>query len=231
MVATALGAQDRAAAEWQRHWTPIGARRLVELFFSLYRQAVFARLVRLFTSRHFAPSGVFVEAGAGTAETSGRVDKAGGGRRLVAVDIVEDVLRRCHRAMDERTRADIFRMPFRAGSLDGIWNVGVMEHFTQAEIDQVMREFRQSLRPGGALIMFWPGVDSGPQRLLRWVERLVHRLPGQRDFRFHPPEISQLHSQAEASHILTRNGFRVVHVDWGLRSMVGLKTLVGVRPA
>ena len=69
-----------------------------------------------------------------------RIDKRRGARTLVAVDMVLPVLKQCHPVMDVRIGGDILRLPFRSGSLDGIWNVGVMEHFTCDQINAIMQE-------------------------------------------------------------------------------------------
>ena len=107
-----------------------------------------------------------------------------------------------------------------------------MEHFTHEEIDRVLAEFQRVLRPDGRVLLLWPGADSLPQRLLHLTEKAIHRGRGDGEFRFHlmPEEISQLRSAAEGREVLRRNGFRVLHVDPGLRTLLAFKTLVGAKP-
>src|SRR5215211_874618 len=124
--------QDRGEVEaWTKHWSDDNQASASQRFFSVYRKAVFARTVAHFVNTYLPPSGVLVEAGSGTSETSMRIDTRGGERTLVAVDLILPVLQRCHPVMDVRMGADIFNLPFADSSVDGIWNVGVMEHFTQ----------------------------------------------------------------------------------------------------
>jgi SAM-dependent methyltransferase len=158
-----------------------------------------------------------------------RIDKCRGSRKLVATDIVQPVLRQCHPVMDARVCGDIFNLPYADGSLDGIWNVGVMEHFTHDEIDRIMTEFHRVLKPGKRIILLWPGSDSLPQKMLRLVELLVNAGGNEKNFRFHPPEISQLRSRREGHEVLRRNGFRSVCIDYGWRSLFAFKTLVAVK--
>ncbi len=219
-------ASKSETADWSAHWAADKQNSLSQRFFSLYRKAVFSRTVRYFVDAYL-PSGVLVEAGSGTSETSMRINKHDRRRTLVAVDIVPPVLSRCHPIMDVRVCGDIFRLPFRDASLDGIWNVGVMEHFRHEEIDRILQEFRRVLRPGARVILLWPGTDSAPQRILRAIEGLVNRNASGPLFRFHPDEISQLRSAREGREVLARNGFHPVHVDKGLRSLLAFKTLVG----
>jgi SAM-dependent methyltransferase len=215
--------------DWSAHWSDGMQASASQRFFSFYRKAVFSRTVRHYLHKHFAAEGVFVEAGSGTSETSMRVAKHDGARTLVAVDIVLPVLAQCHPVMDVRLGGDIFRLPFLDGSLDGIWNVGVMEHFTAPQIDAILREFHRVLKPAAPLILLWPGVDSIPQRMLRTLEFFIN-LRREERFRFHPDEISQLRSLRAGRGILTNNGFDVREVGFGLRSMFAFKVLVGEKP-
>jgi predicted SAM-dependent methyltransferase len=158
-----------------------------------------------------------------------RIDKRNGARLLIAVDVVMPVLSLCHPIMDVRICGDIFHLPFRSNSIDGLWNVGVMEHFTKYQIADIMKEFHRVLRTNGSIMLLWPATNSLPQKLLRLVEWGINLRSVRNRFRFHPDEISQLKSRREGTSILEQNGFRVVHVDNGLRSLMAFKTLVGVK--
>lgn len=218
------------AIAWSEHWSAGNQSSLAQRFFGVYRRNVFARTVRYFTEKYFPSSGLLLEAGSGTSETSMLMDKRGGGRKLIALDIVLPVVERSHPVMDVRVCGDIFHLPFPNNSIDGVWNVGVMEHFTQSEIDQILAEFHRVLKNGGPLILLWPGVDSIPQRILRLIEWVINlAIPRRNAFRFHPAEISQLRSVAEGYQILSRNGFATIEVERGFRSLFAFKVLVGSR--
>lgn len=215
--------------EWTGHWTP--KRSPLEHLLSFYRKTVCARSVRDGFSRYMPKKGVFVEAGSGTGETGGRIEKHGGDRVLVALDFVPAVLRVTHPVIDMAVAGDIFAMPFPDDSLDGIWNVGVLEHYTHSDIDRAFREFRRVLRPGGRVTVFWPATNSIPQKFLVGGAAIVGLLTGRGlDYRFHPPEISQLHSIGEGHEILRRNGFQSVAVTGGIDSLLVWKTVVGQKP-
>ncbi|MCA0375131.1 MAG: methyltransferase domain-containing protein [Gemmatimonadetes bacterium] len=219
---------------WEDHWSDDRQETLVQRFFSWYRKAVFARTVAYFVQRYFPARAVLVEAGSGTAETSMRIDTAQDGRQLVALDLIPAVLTRVHPIMHHRLAGDIFRLPLADDSVDGIWNVGVMEHFTHPQIDAILAEFRRVLRPGGRIILLWPGSDSIPQKMLEAVAFVVNTLKGtraqQEQFRFHPPEISRLRSRRHGREVMSRNGFDTVTVDPGIYSLMAFKTVVAEKP-
>jgi SAM-dependent methyltransferase len=216
---------------WTEHWSGDRQQSVSQRFFSFYRKAVFARAVAHFVDRYLARQGLLVEAGSGTSETSMLIAKGDGARTLAAVDLIRPVLERCHAVMDVRICGDIFALPFQNESIDGIWNVGVMEHFTHTQIDAIMREFRRVLKPGGRVVLLWPAKFSIPQRMLRICEWFINLRRGSGRFRFHPDEISQLRSPREGREVLRRNGFQTVAIDIGLRTLMAFETLVGEKEA
>jgi ubiquinone/menaquinone biosynthesis C-methylase UbiE len=226
---TAAGKPEET--DWLEHWSSSKQQSVSQRFFSFYRKAVFARAVAYFVDRYLAHGGLLVEAGCGTAETSMLIDKRRGIRTLVALDLIRPVLERCHPVMDVRVSGDIFALPFQDSSIDGIWNVGVMEHFTHPQIDTILREFRRVLKPRGRVVLLWPAKFSIPQRILRILEWFINLRRGADRFRFHPDEISQLRSVRQGREVLTRNGFRPVAIDIGLRTLMAFETLIGERDA
>lgn len=218
---------DNEINQWDEHWGGSKQEALAQKFFSFYRKTVCARTVRHFVNRYFNTSGIFVEAGSGTSETSSRINKFGSQRTLVALDAIFPVLEKCHPIMDVRVCANIFHLPFCEDSIDGIWNLGVMEHFTHEQIDKIMHEFHRVLKQKGTIILFWPAANSIPPKLLHFTENLINKMKQTTDFRFHPPEISQLQSTKECYDVLGRNGFKVSHIDFGLKSLMAFKTIIG----
>lgn len=213
--------------DWTEHWSGDKQNSFSQKFFSHYRKIVFARAIAYFAQHYFPSNGLFLEAGAGTSETSIRIDKHQGRRTLVALDIILPVLQQSHPVMDIRLCGDIFHLPFQDNSVDGIWNVGVMEHFTHEQINAILEEFHRVLRPGAALILFWPGTRSVPQKILRTIEKVVNSDGRANALRFHPPEISQLESVEVGRRLLHQNGFELAAADSGPRTLLAFITLVG----
>src|SRR5690349_6041965 len=63
---------------WSEHWSASNQESVSQRFFSFYRKAVFARAVAYFVDRYLARTGVLLEAGSGTSETSMSIDKRAG---------------------------------------------------------------------------------------------------------------------------------------------------------
>jgi SAM-dependent methyltransferase len=111
---------------------------------------------------------------------------------------------------------DIFRLPSDGPRYDGIYNLGVMEHFSPDEIQKILVEFNRSLSANGRLLLFWPpvfGLSVIALRVLRWSFTTVLR----RDIVFHPAEPSLLRSRQEVSSFLNAAGFQLREFYFGMR--------------
>ena len=149
--------------EWDVHWKSEEKKGTREGIATFVREDIFAPTVDHFIQEYFSPSGICVEAGCGSAETSIKIEKKR--RVLIALDISSEALKRARRikVFDKYIKADIMKMPFKEDSVSGIWNLGVMEHFHEPEIQKILKEFHRVLKPGGRVILFWPADYSSSQ--------------------------------------------------------------------
>lgn len=76
------------------------------------------------------------------------------------MDISEAALSMASRKkiIDEVRVGDICDIPFPDAHFDGIWNLGVMEHFYPDTMKSAFSEMRRTLKPGAHLIVLWPSV-------------------------------------------------------------------------
>ena len=144
------------AAEWDRHWQGLSGTLRGRLF-SLYRWQIRSRCVARTIAKHFTAPGVYVECGCGSSETSCRI-RPRLDQTFLALDFAAEPLRMAlHQpCLSGGIQADIRRLPFRDQSLDGLWNLGVMEHFEEDEQLTILREFHRVLKPGVRALLWWP---------------------------------------------------------------------------
>ena len=163
---------------WDRHWTKKKGMR--NLFFdkaaTFYRKYLIATQVRVYVERYFSLKGTFLELGSGTSETSIRISKQN--RMLGAVDFSSYALSSAKksRIMDFCIQADILRLPLKTASIDGIWNVGVMEHFTRDELVKILREFNRVLREDGCCVLFWPWALAPSHLIFSSYETILGKI-------------------------------------------------------
>ncbi len=222
------GASRGDGRVWDRHWSSLsGDRSLFGRVSSLVREWILSRAVRSYADEHFPENGVFVEAGCGSAESSVRL---GGGRRtLVALDISRVALGAARRVPVFRglVQGDLFRLPFRTGSVSGVWNLGVLEHFPEDQGKALLAEIARALRPGGVALLFWP-PEFGASRLVLAPIEAIRSRPG-RPFRFFPDEVNRLRSLAHAREMLAGTGLEPVAVSFSPRSALFIHVVVVAR--
>ena len=203
---------------WDHHWRDLSGRgALFGWLASMFRKVFLVSAVRHYTDRFFASEGVFVETGCGTSQSSVGIRREG--RRLLGVDFSFEalVLARQQQTFDHLVCADIRHLPFREDSIDGIWNLGVMEHFEASEGLEILREFERTLRADGRAVLFWPPTFG----LSRWVlapfEWLRSRI-SRREFRFFPNEVNRLRSSRQAPRLVQTAALEPLGVEFPTRA-------------
>jgi SAM-dependent methyltransferase len=144
------------AATWESYYQDVyGRARIRGKLTRIYKGYLIAKLVAEYCDKYFSSAGSFLEVGSGVAESSLRIPKLR--RRFIALDISSLPLSKIqNRNVEGRIEADARILPFRDKSMDGIYNVGVMEHFVPREIERILAEFKRLLRDEGVIVLFWP---------------------------------------------------------------------------
>tara|TARA_Y100000310_G_C20375400_1_gene665500 strand:- start:70 stop:702 length:633 start_codon:yes stop_codon:yes gene_type:complete len=186
------------STEWDKYWS----NKKKKYLFSLFRKHVFARAVRYYTNKYFPKKGIFVEAGCGSGDTSILINKYK--RKIIAMDFSEEALKSAkkNKKFDEFIQADIAKLPFKNDSIDGIWNLGVMEHFEKDEITKIINESYNKLKKNGCLIMFWATKITPYQICLDTYNRVFKQ-----NFQLFPDEHNRLKSKKHAKNIMSKSKF------------------------
>jgi len=143
--------------------------------------------------KYFPESGVFLEAGCGSATDAFYYQKRV--RKFIAMDISEAALQLAikQKNIDEVRLGDICAIAFPDNHFDGIWNLGVMEHFRPEEMERAFSEMRRVLKPGACVILLWPSLWNLVNVFFWW---LFPQMP------------SLLRSRRQGESILRQNNFQ-----------------------
>lgn len=106
----------------------------------------------------------------------------GTGRNLVnlrgnatGIDINSEAIAMCHaRGLTAYTPQDFQSSQTTPGSFDALLMAHVLEHVTQAEGDELLREYLPYIKPGGTVMLICPqerGFASDPTHI-RWVDEV-----------------------------------------------------------
>ncbi|HIH38474.1 class I SAM-dependent methyltransferase [Candidatus Woesearchaeota archaeon] len=204
--------------DWESHYVGMKGT-FYESAVQYYRKHVIAPTHRRVFEKAFPkPDGIYCEVGCGTAQASTLIRKKN--RTLIALDISFDALKQSHaiKQFDVRVKGDAFRLPFKDESLDGIWNHGLYEHFTEEEIHQLMSECARVLKKGGGFYTFWPPMFSLNGTILRGFGLLV-RIIGKK-FDAYPGEITRPWTKGKLRSIVGEH-FHSVKVSFPARNLWG----------
>ena len=203
---------------WDQHWKE-QERTLYGKFCTLYRENVIAPTVGHYFKKYIPSNGIYVDCGSGTSQTSVRIDKEN--RKLVALDMSFFALRKSDnvRQIDYKIGGNIFKLPFRDESIDGVWNHGVLEHFTYDKIDEILIEFKRVLKKGGYMLLIIPPYFS----LNGMIRRFVYSIVGffGTDIDPYPDEVTYFRSKKEAKDKIMKNGFSECKVYFPWRNLWG----------
>lgn len=206
---------------WDAYWDKKERKSTVlyEIVATLYRVTVIKPRLERYLFKHFKNTGGEVRllhAGCG----SGQVDENLHRRlRITAIDISPSALRIYHRnnpAAFSIKHASILKLPFERDSFDGVYNLGVVEHFTHDEIRTVLGELHRVLKPKGKIVLFWPRSCATSVAVLDGLHWLMNDVFN-RQIRLHPVEISLLQSKEQAASLLDATGFRMIDYAFGPR--------------
>ena len=207
---------------WDDYWDGRKTRAgglLYDAVAAFYRKWIIRPSLNRFVKRHFRPGAEVLHAGCGSGQVDADI------RHLVSItglDISVNALRlyqKVNRGLCRILHGSIFRIPLPDRSMDGVYNLGVMEHFTEDEIRRILREFHRVLKADGRVVVFWPpefGLSVLFFKGLGWTFRIVL---GKKDVKFHPDEITRVRSRTHVTGIFVGEGFRVLEYAFGPRDL------------
>lgn len=213
--------KPQQAQAWDLYWARAeqgGRAGWYERIAKFYRDQIISRAAARILCRHFTndPQRRYLHAGCGSGGSDQRIplDRAG----FHFLDLSPAALglhaRQSLRVRRRYVCGDLFRLPYAAHSMDGIFNFGVMEHFTLREIWGILAEFKRVLRPEGRLVLFWPpnfGLSVMALTSFQRVVNLFRRNPLQ----LHPAEISRVRSFGWVRRLMGDCGWRVLRTEFG----------------
>ena len=219
---------------WDSYWTRGNekSRRLYAFVASVYRRVTIRRNLNRAIRKHFPPGARLLHAGCGSGQVDMELSRE---MKITAVDISLPALesyRRNNPLAEAIRHGDILHLDnIAAGIFDGAYNLGVVEHFTHEQIEQILREMGRTLKPGGKVVIFWPHRCATSVFVLRLIHRALDLFhgKGKEVVRLHPPEISLLQSRDQAREVVERAGFNLVEYYFGMRDLLVQAVVVGCK--
>jgi ubiquinone/menaquinone biosynthesis C-methylase UbiE len=202
--------------EWDKYWTrkKTFSQGVYRKIASFYRNHIIKKNLNKFVGLEFEKGDSLLHAGSG----SGQVDKdIIKNYNLTALDISSQALKLYKFYNGEKAKtlkASIFEIPVQKETYDGIYNLGVHEHFTGAENQKILEEFSRVLKPDGKILLFWPPKYGFSVIFLNSLHFFLNELL-RKKIRLHPDEISLIESKRQVNELLKDSGFKMVRFYFG----------------
>ena len=217
---------------WDKYWDSKERkveRTAYDIIASFYRNHLIKPTLNYFIRRTFAPQAELLHAGCGGGEVDTDIVRYA---KVTAVDISPNALakyRANHGARVECMVMDIFHLSNMQRRFDGLYNLGVMEHFEEEQLRQILAEFNRTLKPGGRLVLFWPPVYGLSVIALRIIHFVLNRML-RRNIQLHPPEPSKVRSRRQIRKLLDESGFELQSFSFGIRDAFTYAVIVAAKP-
>ncbi|MBF0109601.1 MAG: glycosyltransferase [Magnetococcales bacterium] len=212
---------------WNDYWMPQSHRGkwLYDLIAIFYRRFIIRPLVNRFLGATFERNARVLHAGCG----SGLVDiDMARQLRIDALDISAQALTeyaRHHSGDVTLIHGSIFAIPSPPQYYDGLFNLGVMEHFPEDQIVPILREFNRVIKPGACIVLFWPPAYGLTVRVLKGVHWMLHRVFDDK-IQLHPPELTHIVSREQTGRWLDQSGFALREFYFGVHDLFTYQVIV-----
>ena len=216
---------------WDSYWEKKqkGSPLAYEVVASLYQRLIIRRRIEAVLRFNFPPGSRLLHAGCGNGQVDTSLQED---MKLTALDISVLALRLYSRNIPKAVavrHGSVLDLPFEDASFDGVYSLGVLDHFAAGEIQRVVAEFGRVLRPGGKLVLFWPHVKATTAWLLGRVQWMLNDVLGN-DVQMHPAEISLVRSRSHAEAVMREAGLDLVQYRFGPRDGLVQAVIVARKP-
>jgi dolichol-phosphate mannosyltransferase len=216
---------------WDDYWNnhEHGGRILYDVVAAFYRKYIIKRTLNHFVHEYFDAGANVLHAGCGSGQVDTDISRY---ISITGLDISVNALRLFKKTNPTSAvlHGSILSIPLPPSSVDGIYNLGVMEHFTRSEIDAILREFWRVLKPGGRMVIFWPPEFGASVMFLKGVKWGLENVLGKKGIKIHPDEITRVQSKNAVVEIFEAAGFSVKTYYFGPMDLFTYSVIVLEKP-
>jgi 2-polyprenyl-3-methyl-5-hydroxy-6-metoxy-1,4-benzoquinol methylase len=210
---------DSLRDDWDTYWAGRrhvrAERSIYDVGAQFYRRYLIEPLLTSAITREFEAGAKLLHAGCGGGEVDKKVVSD---FQVTALDISPNALElyRSRHPGVEAVIKNIFDLSSLSERFDGVYNLGVMEHFSPEEIIEILKQFNNVLKPGGKVVLLWPPIYGLSVIALHGIHFILNRIL-RRNIQLHPPEPTKVSSRKQITRYLEAAGFRLRSMQFGPR--------------
>jgi 2-polyprenyl-3-methyl-5-hydroxy-6-metoxy-1,4-benzoquinol methylase len=219
--------------DWDAYWAGKNhsrpERSAYDVVARFYRNYLIKPTLNRVLSDVFKPGSKLLHAGCGGGEVDADVVEM---MRVTAVDIspkAVELYRQRYGIKAKVVEGNIFELSRSVPeTFDGIYNLGVAEHFSPEQIIEMFGQFHERLNAGGRIVILWPpifGLSVIALHLIHFVLNGILR----RNIALHPAEPTKVSSRRQVEELLDRAGFDLEQFRFGPSDAFTYCIVVGVK--
>jgi 2-polyprenyl-3-methyl-5-hydroxy-6-metoxy-1,4-benzoquinol methylase len=198
-------------SEWDEYWYRSLRKNKINKFYDrcayFYRNFLIGPSFKYYINKYFSKNADLLHAGCGGGEIDNFVIK---NFNITAVDISSNALKLYEKLNPKivTKKMDIFDMNLSHKKFDGIYNLGVVEHFNEEQFIELMKHFKTHLKSNGKIVLFWPPKYGFSVIVLHIIHFIINKIL-KFNIKLHPDEPFKYHSRSKLENIIKPIGLKV----------------------
>tara|TARA_Y100000590_G_C15620214_1_gene977284 strand:- start:641 stop:1354 length:714 start_codon:yes stop_codon:yes gene_type:complete len=203
--------------EWDIYWSQAGdkrtERKIYDIFASFYRNYLIGPTLRKIIKKNFLNGQKLLHAGCGGGETDKYINDY---VEITALDISSNALKLYNNTNknSKTILGDIFNLNNINERYDGIYNLGVMEHFSEKEIEIILNQFQFKLKDDGKIILFWPPVYALSVIALYCIHFFLNKIL-RNNIKLHAAEPTKIKSKKQIRRLIKNTNLKITNTSFG----------------
>lgn len=214
--------------EWDQYWLRSSKKKSInkiyDFFAYIYRNFLIGPSFKHYMLKNFKKHSEILHAGCG----GGEVDRfIANDYQITAVDISARALD-LYKKINPKVivkKSDIFNMNLNKKKFDGIYNLGVIEHFNTKKFLELMMHFKIHLKKNGKIILFWPPKYGLSVIVLHVIHFIINKILKIK-LKLHPDEPFKYESKKKVEKILQPIGLRITNTHFNFKDAFTYKIIV-----
>jgi 2-polyprenyl-3-methyl-5-hydroxy-6-metoxy-1,4-benzoquinol methylase len=205
---------------WQRYWSDSQKINFLQKIYnaiaSKYRTKLIGPRLKHELRLAFPSGGSLLHAGSGGGEVDEFIPK---NISVLAIDISQNAVNLYNQRHDKHSaiKHDIFELEKLEAKFDGLYNLGVMEHFSPSECRQILTSAHKILNSHGILVLFWPPCYGSSVIFLSIIHGFLRIVRRKKFQPLHPEEPNKICRPKKIINLLDESGFKIQRFSFSYR--------------
>jgi cyclopropane fatty-acyl-phospholipid synthase-like methyltransferase len=212
-------------SEWDTYWIKESKieNKIYDYIAVRYRKYIIKPYLKKYIYSHFQKGSILLHAGCGGGLVED--DNINNDFTVIGIDMSQNALNlyKSTHINYNLIRGDVTTTGLKTESIDGIYSLGLMEHFTTEEIRLMLIEFNRIIKSNGTIIICAPPEYGSTVTFFKFVDYILTKiLKSNIWFQPHPksePEINQIKSKQWMEDIVKNTGLVITEFNFEFKDL------------